>query len=384
MSAIRAPFQTLEKNLLAVRSKNSGPKKAESNALCLGAAVELMSAIVDSSDGITYELKAQILSSRETNDFFAYIFSVAQKAAAGMAYTVLGPKAETLTAKQLLRCIHMNASVAVTRLTLDSADSASLEEFVLWMSSTVIASISDQFYQTIVLSIMALFSDCLMLDVATKLIITVLESWSTTLLRHVKGSDDQDGVTLPYLVPIIGRICAFAMATKRKDRKDCTTFDNSNNETAFSNLLEILLRHLSVTGEDGDDCPAKRFVDRILNYGSPCALSTATRFIIANIKTIKKRSGESMRIEDDNALLALEVIKEGPHLSRAFEYAQKQLLGDDDKAILLLTDLFSCAKDKPALQKELHDKLLENNKENGGAVHAKLMHALRPLVQEGI
>lgn len=323
--------------------------------------MHLLSAIVDSSEGSASALKLRLL---KEGDFFSFCFSVSQRAAV-LPASITADGAASL----LLRCVHMNASIAVTRLTLDPADTATLEDFVVWMSSNIIASAcdaakSEQFHQAATVAVMALFSDCLVLKVATSTVETALDSWASSLLEFAK-----EGGNMSYLVPIIGRI---VQVSSHK----------------ASSLFSILLMQLGV--DEGDLRP-RRLVDGILRSSPGDALETSIRFVLSKIKSVKRKAKgvSKMKIEDANAHILLEVIKEGPHLAKACEMAQKIMSdGNDEPCVLLIKDLFNSASSKPSLKKQIYDGLVRHAESSGDKENAlcnsKLIAALAPPVGGGM
>lgn len=355
-----------------MQSAKKQKKKAEPGAL--GAAVHLLSAIVDSSEGSTYALKLRLLGG--AGDFFNYCFSVSQLAAASPEST----SAESM-ASLLLRCVHMNASVAVTRLTLDPAETADLEEFVVWMSSNIIASACDaaksaHFHQAATVAVMALFSDCLVLNVATRTAETALDSWASSLLEYAK-----DGGDVSYLIPVIGRICSLGFAPALGKTASVTM--TSAALSTLQSLWEILLMHLSARE---DDVRPRRLVDGILRGPGDRSepLTTSIQFVLSKIKIVEKRGVAKMKIDDDNALICLEIIKE-TQLVLACELTQKMSSTEmeEEKGMLLIADLIkSSGTNNPVLKKQIYDGLVKNSQDKENSSQNLKMAALMDIRED--
>lgn len=340
--------------------------------MTLGAAVHLLSAIVDSSEGSTYALKLRLLGG--AGDFFNYCFSVSQQAAASPESISAASMASLL-----LRCVHMNASVAVTRLTLDPAETADLEEFVVWMSSNIIASACDaaksaHFHQAATVAVMALFSDCLVLNVATRTAETALDAWASSLLEYAK-----DGGDVSYLIPVIGRICSIGFAPALGKTASVTM-----TSAALSSLWEILLMHLSASE---DDVRPRRLVDGLLRgpgERSTEALTTSIQFVLSKIKIVEKRGVAKMKIDDDNALICLEIIKE-THLVLACELTQKMFSTEmeEEKGMLLIADMIkSSGTNNPVLKKQIYDGLVKNSQDKENSSQNLKMAALMDIRED--
>ena len=313
-------------------------------------------------------------------DLLSSVRLAVQSASESMNFSVLTPT-------ELLRYTHLIASAAVSKTTLASSDEDSdiaafdpLNQLADWVTEFVIPCIrgkklvacavndamftSSEYFQLTLASILAVFSDCLILDLSSHLVEDAIERWMQSLVDAMQN----DGlIALPVLVPIVGRLCCVSKVT---------------NEKAFELMWELLLRHLAITNESESAC-ARKLVFSILKGANCEVVKMTTDFIIKAIRTSKMRGGaEKLTWGESNASSSacLELLKETSRAGDACVHIANLLsAGEEDKGhTLLLSELFLCPtlKANAALQKSVFDEVVGiGNK--GGESGQRIIQALQ-------
>jgi len=355
------------------------PKKKESATVSISAALFLLDAIVNAKEqqvaafGARARIGGDFGSGRE-GDLLTFVTVAAQKAAAGMNFTSLSPT-------ELLRVIHMNASAAVAKTTLpaDDLDVTLLDpvnQLVDWVSEVVLPGICGEragatnlftpreFFQLALASVLAVFSDCVLLDISSALVVHAIERWMATLVAALQSDPS---LALLELVPIVVRLCNISKPTIPV-QKSCSL------------LWEFMLRHLAVMNGKDESCTSKACLE-ILNGGAGQGLvKQTTDFVRDGVQVNKKRGGATkLKWGEDNASASsgLELLKTSARVGDACMYLA-ETLGEDAGAAdsLILQDLLHCPalKTKPAALKSLTDAI--SNKENGFANRERVMSLL--------